>query len=95
LLVIQANLDHLQVGKVELEVEYQKIKANQKSLELVVAMDARKLKFTRDQTKCLEKKIVDLDVRLHSHANDFKKSTETIKCLQLNVQELSCHAPIT
>ncbi len=28
LLVIQANLDHLQVEKVELEVEYQKVETN-------------------------------------------------------------------
>jgi hypothetical protein len=42
-----------------LEVEYQKLETNQKSLELVVAMDAHKLKIAMEQAKRLKKENVN------------------------------------
>jgi len=59
-------LDHLQVERAELEVEYWKVEANQKSLEFVVAPDVCKLTIATDRAKHFEKEIVDLNVRLSS-----------------------------
>jgi hypothetical protein len=58
-------------------------------------MDACELKIARKQAKHLEKENADFDVKLCSQVDDLKKSIETIERLQLSVQELSYHAPIT
>jgi hypothetical protein len=78
-----------------LELEYRKVKASRKSLKLIVAMDARELRITTERAECLEKENVDFNTKLHSQANDSRKSIKTIERLQLSVQKLSCHAPIT
>lgn len=57
------------------------METNQKSLELVVAMDANELKFIIEPTKCFGKDNADLDTKLCSQANDLKESTKTIVCL--------------
>jgi hypothetical protein len=57
--------------------------------------DACKLKIATKQIKCLEKENVNLNTRLHSQVDDLKEYIETIECLQLNIQELSYHTPIT
>jgi hypothetical protein len=48
-------------------------------------MDARKLKITIDWAKRLKKEKVDLEVGLHSHADDLKKFTKIIDYLQFSV----------
>ncbi len=93
--IIQADLDHVQTKRVELDVEYRKVEANWKPLELIAALDVRELRIVIDWAKHFEKERVDLDAKLHSQPYDFRKSMETIERLQLNVQELFCHAPIT
>jgi FtsZ-binding cell division protein ZapB len=80
---------------VELEVEYRKVEANWKPLEFIVALNVCGFRIAINWAKHFEKERMDLDVRLCSQAYDFRKSIETIERLQLNVQELSCHAPIT
>ncbi len=76
-------------------MEYWKVEVNQKSLELIATMDVCEFKITIEWTKRLKKENADLNTRLHSKANDLKKSTKTIERLQLSVQEMSCHVPIT
>jgi hypothetical protein len=95
LTIIQANLDYLQVKKIKFEVEYQKVGMSKISLELTVTMDACELRIAIERTKHLEKENDNLDTRLCSQANDLRESTKTIKHLQLNIQELSCHVLIT
>ncbi len=62
-------------------MEYLKVKANYKSLELIATMDVCEFIITIKWTKCLKKENVNLDMRLHSQANDLKKATETIEHL--------------
>ncbi len=64
-------------------------------LELIVVMDACKLKIAMGRAKCLEKDNGELEAKLHSQTNNLKLSTKTIKYFQLSILELSCHAPIT
>jgi hypothetical protein len=68
---------------------------SKKSLELAVAMDACEFRIAIERTKHLEKENDNLNTRLCSQANDLREFTKTIKHLQLSIQELSCHAPIT
>jgi hypothetical protein len=56
-------------------------------------MDARKFKITIDWAKHLKKEKVDLEVRLHSHADDFKKFTKTSSVY--NLMSRNCYVPIT
>jgi hypothetical protein len=79
----------------KLEAGYRKVEANWKFLEFVVTMDMHELKIMTKWAKHFEKENTNLDVRLHSQAKNLKKTIETIEWLQLSVQELSCHAPIT
>ncbi len=67
---------------------------NRKSLELPIAMDVHEFKITTNWAKRMEKETTDLDAKLRSQVDDLKKSAKTIECIQLNVQELSYHAPI-
>jgi hypothetical protein len=46
-----------------LEVEYWKVEANQKSLEVIATMDACELKIAIERAKCLKKENVDLNTR--------------------------------
>jgi hypothetical protein len=78
----------------ELEFGYQKVETNQKSLKLVIAMDVHELIIAMEQNKHLKKENVELNIRMRPQVNNLKESTETIKHLQFNIQELSCHAPI-
>jgi hypothetical protein len=50
----------------QLEVECRKVEANWKSLELLVAMDARDLKITIEWAKHFENKNANLDSKLCS-----------------------------
>jgi hypothetical protein len=83
------------VKRPELEVEYRKVEMNKKTFELVVAMDAHKLKIATKQTKRLEKENVDLNTKLSSQVANLRESIKTIERLQLSIQEPSCHVPIT
>jgi hypothetical protein len=50
----------------KLEVEYWKLHMNQKSLKLVVAMDAHKFKIATKWAKHFKKENADLYMKLHS-----------------------------
>ncbi len=67
---------------------------NQKSLELIIAMDVHELIIAMEQTKHLKKENVELNIRLRPQVDDLKESTGTIERLQLNIQELFCRVPI-
>jgi hypothetical protein len=69
----------------ELEVEYQKVETNRKSLELTIAMDACKFIIVMKQVKHLERENVDLDTRLRSQVDDLRESIKTIEHMQLSI----------
>ncbi len=86
LTIIKADIEYLQAKRIKLEVGYQKVEINLKSLELVIAMDVHELIIAIEQTKHLKKENDELNIRLHPQVDDLKESIETIKCLQFCIQ---------
>jgi hypothetical protein len=79
----------------ELKVQYWKVEMNRKLLKLIIAMDACEFIITIEWAKRLEKENVNSNTRLCSQIDNLRESSTTIERLQLNIQELSYHVPIT